>query len=222
VQAVDFIAGKDPTIQRKWEKIRSFILDPGDSGRLRMAADAWCADGASDGGSSLFKLVGEWKADVHDVMDRLAAGWDDGASRALDSYLNNQVDTTCFDALEKKCVAVSEALRAMADARDAFARSIDDAIKETGLATAAAVVLSVAGVAITAYATGGTGTGFGVSVAVAAVTPVITSFVSMTYNCGGIYDEFVSACGASLDKLGVDVGRLGDQHGRWPRPWDAR
>jgi hypothetical protein len=143
----------------------------------------------------LFNLVGEWKADIHDVMDRLAAGWNDGASRALDSYLNNQVDTTCFDALEKKCVAVSAALRAMAEARDAFAQSIDDAIKETGLATAAAVVLGVAGVALTAYATGGTGTGFGVSIAVAAVTPVITSFVSMTYNCWGIYEEFVSACG---------------------------
>jgi hypothetical protein len=221
VQVVDAIAGTEPTIQRKWEEFRPFILNPGDSTRLRAAADAWCADGESDGSDALASLVGEWKAELHDVMDRLAGDWQDSAARALDSYLNNKVDIACFDALEKKCAAISQALRAMADARDAFAKSIDDAIENTGVAAVAGAVLGGAGVAITAYATGGVGTGFGVSLAVAVATPIVASFVSMVYSCWGIYKDFVTACQASLDKLGVDVGELGEENGRWPRPWDG-
>jgi hypothetical protein len=213
VQLVDSVVGSCPQpVQSQWAELRPFILDPGDPARLRAAADAWMPEGESGGSGSLFQHIDSWRNNVHDTTFELRRKWQDEASDALDSFINNKVDA-CFDALESRCEPVAIAIRAMADAQDALNQSIEDAENTSVVGAIAGAIAGGGATLMTA--------GMGSAVAVAMLSAVVTSFVTWTYEAWGIYKEFVAACLESLDKLGVTVESHGGSSGMWPRPWGA-
>jgi hypothetical protein len=160
--------------------------------------------------TSLFHHIDRWRNNVHDTVHELRRKWQDEASDALDSFINNKVDD-CFDALESRCEAVATAIRAMADAQDALNQSIEDA---TNLSLIGALVTGGLGTAAVVLTGGGSS-----AVAIAVASPIVGAFVTWAFQALEIYKAFVRECEGSLDKLGVSGKVLGGRAGNWPRPW---
>lgn len=210
VQLVDPVVGSCPQpVQDQWAELRPFILDPGEPAQLRAAADAWKPEGESGGSESLFSHIDSWRNNVHDTTFELRRKWQDEASEALDSFVNNKVDD-CFDALESRCEAVATAIRAMADAQDALNESIEDAMMNSGVGAAAGVVVAVGGVVLT---------GLGICGRCRRHLASRCWIRQWAYQAFCIYKDFVDECRKSLDKLGVSLKELGEADGTWPRPW---
>lgn len=208
-----------PDIQTKWQNLRPFVLEPGDSERIRAAADAWRARGGSGGTGSLAMVLNDWKVELHDIIADLRRRWDDPAAEALEGYLLHKVDVLCFEALENRCNEISEALHALADAHDALQESIENACRDAKLGAIVPAPVGVGGLAATWITGGAAAPGLAPTVGVVA-SPVIISFVTFVASAWDIYDQFVENCRASLDRLSVELKELGDGRGRWPRPWN--
>lgn len=214
VQLIDIALQYAPAdVQNKWAEVRRFVLDPGDPGRLRSAADAWCPEGKSGGTGSLYGQVFQWKLDLHKSMYELKKHWTDNAAEALDSYLRDRVDVACLDPLAERCEKIAIALRAKASAQEetmsTIARSMDDFIA-SGIIGAV-----VTGVSIPL-------TGSTVSSAIIGlVSTAVSAFVLNVFQTMRTYFDFAEACKSSLDRLEVEMRSLGEPAGSWPRPWSG-
>ncbi|GAB3412522.1 immunoglobulin domain-containing family protein [Flindersiella endophytica] len=212
VQLVDVIMGYAPAdIADRWLEVRKFLMDPGDPARLRAAADAWCPEGRSGGTGSLYGMAKAWNRKLHDSMYELKLRWSDSASEALESYLNDKVDSDCLGPLEEHCEKIAIALRAKAEAQEAAKKSVDGMLIDLASSSGAGLLVGAALAPFTVDTLS--------AVAIGAAVAVASGLVKIAFDIVRGYFEFAKACEDALDRIGVEMSPLGGFGGRWPRPW---